>query len=79
MKADLKADKRQQYIRIQNELLQEKIKLSTIGQPAGGAGTQFFIFLTKFSLLLAGSFIMLLLIFLICRKCAVLFKYFKSK
>ena len=77
MKADLKTEKKQQYIRIQNELLAEKIKLSTIGQPSGG--TQFFIFLTKFSLILAGSFILLLLIFLICRKCAVVFKYFKSK
>ena len=77
MKTDLKTEKKQQYIRIQNELLAEKIKLSAIGQPSGG--TQFFIFFTKFSLILAGSFIMLLLIFLICRKCAVVFKYFKSK
>ena len=77
MKADLKTDKKQQYIRIQNELLAEKIKLSAIGQPSGG--TQFFILFTKFSVILAGSFIMILLIFLICRKCAVVFKHFKSK
>ena len=77
MKADLKTEKKQQYIRIQNELLAEKIKLAAISQPSGG--TQFFIFFTKFSLLLTGSFIMLLLIFLICRKCAVVFRYIKSK
>ena len=48
MKTDLKTEKKQQYIRIQNELLAEKIKLSAIGQPSGG--TQFFIFFTKFSI-----------------------------
>ena len=77
VKADLKTDKKEQYIRIQNELLAEKIKLSAIGQPSGG--TQFFISFTKFSLILGGSFIIFLLILLICRKCAVVFKYFKPK
>ena len=77
VKADLKTEKKQQYIRIQNELLAEKIKLSAIGQSSGW--TQFFLSFTKFSLILAGSFIMILLIFLIRRKCAVVLKYFKSK
>ena len=77
VQTSLGQDRRHQYVRIQNDLLEQKNKLSGLDKAEGGS--QFLMFFTQFTLLVSGSLVMLALVIIFCKKCSVFFKNFRSK
>ena len=77
VQTSLGQDRRHQYVRIQNDLLEQKNKLSGLDKAEGGS--QFLMFFTQFTLLMCGSLVMLAMVIIFCKKCSVFFKNFRSK